>query len=349
MKAIIKTGEGEENTFFTDEAPEPKIAPGCIKIKVKAATICGSDLHVYHSELKMKENRYRYPVILGHEGSGEIVEIGQGVTDYEVGDRVVSETTFSSCMQCEYCYESMFNCCDSRLGLGSAVNGFFAEYVLVPMRSVHKIPDHISYEAAAMMEPLACAVHGVLNRSNVEAGNIAVIIGPGPIGLLTAQVAKAAGCVVVVCGRSSSMKRLKFAKEVLGIQHVIDTTAVDVKTYVSKLTHGRMADIIYECSGSPEAISEGFQIVKKHGQFVGLGTYADIIEFPYRLLIYEKEITIAGVRSTVPSSWDKALRLVDYGLVNLEPMVSNILPLEKWKEGYKLFENKNAIKVVLKP
>ncbi|MDO4474006.1 MAG: alcohol dehydrogenase catalytic domain-containing protein [Eubacteriales bacterium] len=348
MKGIVKEKFGVNGTIYREDIPEPNAQYGQVKIKVHASSICGSDVHVLYDNMQV-DNRYRMPVILGHEGSGEIVEVGEGVKNYKVGDRVVAETTYESCMQCENCYESYFNCCEKRVGLGSGIGGFFAEYVVVPERSVHKIPDNLSYEAAAPTEPLACAVHGVLNQSKVQPGNVVIVSGPGPIGLYASQVAKASGCVVVLTGRTSSQKRMNFAKDILGIQHTVDIKKTDLKEYIMDLTDGRGCDAYYECAGSVQAIKTGFDVLKKRGQMILIGVSLDMIEMTLGKIMYSKELTLRGVKSTTPEAWDKALRLLRYGLIDAESMISHVLPLKEWKKGYELARQHESIKVVLKP
>lgn len=348
MRAIVKESFGIDGTRYREDFPEPSVQYGQVKIKVHACSICGSDVHVLYHGMRV-DDRYKLPVVLGHEGSGEIIEIGEGVKNYKIGDRVVAETTYETCMQCENCYEARFNCCETRVGLGSGVGGFFGEYVVVPERSVHKIPDNVSYEVAASMEPFACAVHGVLNQSRVQPGDVAVVSGPGPIGLYAAQIAKAAGCVVVLTGRKSSQRRLDFAKEVLGIPHVIDLRETNIETYIMELTDGRGCDAYYECSGAVQAIKTGFEVLKKRGQFIPIGVSTDMLEIPFGKIMYSKELSIRGVKSTTPEAWNKALRLLRYGLIDTESMISHVLPLEEWKAGYELARVHESIKVILKP
>lgn len=349
MKGLVKAGFKKEDYSVRNDIPDPKPGYGQVKIKVAAGAICGSDIHVYDLS-EMVDGRYNFPVVLGHEGSGIVTEVGEGVKGIKVGDRVVAETTVEYCNSCEYCRESFYNCCSHRKGLGSGTNGFFGEYVISPERFVHVLPNHISLEAASIMEPLTCAVHGVLDQSTVHAGSVVVVSGPGPIGLLTAQVCKAQGCVVILAGRTSSEERLKFAKEKLGIEHTVDILKEDIKKYVMDLTDGMGCDAYFECAGAKSSIILGFDLVKKMGEFICNGVLMrDTIEFEFGNVLYNKELTIKGVRSTTPKAWDEAMRLVKYNLVDLESMVSYVLPIEKWEEGFDLMRSRKAIKVVLKP
>ncbi|MBR3228132.1 MAG: alcohol dehydrogenase catalytic domain-containing protein [Erysipelotrichaceae bacterium] len=349
MKGLVKNGYRKEDTRVEYDVPEPKPGYGQVKIRVDSAAICGSDVHIYDM-CEEVDGRYRFPVVLGHEGSGVVTELGEGVKTLKVGDRVVAETTVETCVTCEYCRESNFNCCSHRKGLGSGANGFFGEYVISPERFVHVLPDHVSLEAASLMEPLTCAVHGVLDQSTVHAGHVVVVSGPGPIGLLTAQVCKAQGCIVVLAGRTSSASRLEFAKEKLGIEHVVDIKKTDIEKYVMDLTEGMGCDAYFECAGARDSILQGFRLLKKMGEFICNGVLMnEMLEFDFGSLLYGKELTIRGVKSTNPKAWDEAMRLVRYKLVDLECMVSEVMPLEKWQEAFELMRQRKAIKVVLKP
>ncbi|MBR0461583.1 MAG: alcohol dehydrogenase catalytic domain-containing protein [Erysipelotrichaceae bacterium] len=349
MKGLVKAGFTKDTYGVRYDLEEPAPGYGQVKIKVAAGAICGSDIHLYDME-KTADGRYRFPVVIGHEGSGVVTEVGEGVKGIRVGDRVVAETTVEYCNTCEYCREAYYNCCNERRGLGSAANGFFGEYVVSPERFVHVLPDHISMEAASLMEPLTCAVHGVLDQSSVHAGHVAVVSGPGPIGLLTAQVAKAQGCMVVLLGRTSSIERLRFAKEVLDIPYVIDIKKEDPKKFIMDLTDGLGCDAYFECAGARDSILLGFELVKKMGEFICNGVLMnELLEFDFGSVLYGKELSIKGVKSTNPKAWDEAMRLVKYKLVDLESMVSCVLPVEQWQEGFDLMRSRKAIKVVLKP
>lgn len=346
MRGVVKFDYGLEGTELRTGLPEPTPGYGKVKIKVDTATICGSDVHVLFSNLK-GGGRYKLPVILGHEGSGTITEVGPGVKGYQVGDRVVSETTFETCKKCEYCYTAQFNCCNDRVGLGSGVDGYFTEYLIADETSLHLVPSDITLEAAAMLEPLATVVHGVIDLSKVTAGDVVLVIGPGPIGLMAAQVARASGAIVVLSGIDRDKERLDFARNVLGLEHVVNSQQLELKDYALKLTSNRGFDLVYECSAAKSAFAQGVDCLKKQGQFVLLSSSGQ-----YELRggeFYQKEIRMQGVRSTIPASWIRAIRLLEHKLVDVESLISHRLPLEDWFFGYELSRDAKAIKVALKP
>lgn len=183
MKALVKTELGFGN-LEVQEKPEPSPGRNQVKIEVKYAGICGSDIHTYEGHYKVAT-----PVTLGHEFAGEVVEVGENVTEFKVGDRVTSETTFYICGECEYCKTQDYNLCNHRKGLGSQQDGGFTKYLIARKESVHHLPVNVDYQSAAMTEPLACTYHAVA-KTEINEGDLVVVIGPGPIGLLAAQVKK---------------------------------------------------------------------------------------------------------------------------------------------------------------
>ncbi|HRL12825.1 MAG TPA: alcohol dehydrogenase catalytic domain-containing protein, partial [Aggregatilineales bacterium] len=185
MKAVMKVARGVGHVELRD-IPEPEPQPGQVKIAVRAAGICGTDLHIYKDEFRSFP-----PVVLGHEVAGEVVAVGDGVASVVPGQRVTTETYFSTCGVCAYCRTGHNNLCLNRRSIGSAVNGGFTNYVIVPAKNVHSLPESVDFRAGALTEPLACVVHGVLTTPTVSPGDVAVIAGPGAIGLLTLQVVKA--------------------------------------------------------------------------------------------------------------------------------------------------------------
>lgn len=245
VKALVKTREGHGNLELLDKEVATPLDDK-VKIKVHYAGICGTDIHTYEGHYKVN-----FPVTLGHEFSGEIVEVGADVKDFKVGDRVTSETTFYVCNECEYCKSKDYNLCNHRKGIGTQVDGAFTNYVIAREESLHHIPDEVSYQSAAMTEPLACAHHGV-SKIQVNSGDVAVVMGPGPIGLLVAQVLKSKGATVVVTGLDNDKVRLDKA-EALHMDYVVNLQQTDLKTYINGITDGYGADVVVECSGAVPA------------------------------------------------------------------------------------------------
>ncbi|UFT99599.1 zinc-binding dehydrogenase [Radiobacillus kanasensis] len=339
MKALVKTELGFGNLEILD-VEEPKVGKDQVKILVKYAGICGSDVHTYEGNYKVAT-----PVTLGHEFSGVVVEVGEYVTEFKIGDRVTSETTFEICGECEYCATKDYNLCNNRKGLGSQQNGGFTKYLVARKESVHKLPDHVDYQSAAMTEPLACTYHAA-EKTSINKGDVVVVLGPGPIGLLMAQVAKSRGAKVIITGLDHDQVRLNKAEE-LGIDLAVNIQQQDVKGLVNELTNGYGANVVFECSGAVPAVKMGLDLLRKKGQYVQVGIFANaeiLVNFEN---IIQKEIRVVGSRSQKSSDWDPSLALMNENLVNTEKLVTHEFDITQWDDAYNKIKSGEAIKVLL--
>ena len=343
MKAVVKYAHGKGNVELRD-MPEPSPGPDEVMIEVKAAGICGSDLHIFDEDIKLP---IRPPVIIGHEFSGVIAEVGSSVTKWKPGDRVTSETSAHVCGECLPCRTGNYNVCAEKRLIGYWFNGAFAKYCVVPSRLVHKLPDNVSFLAGALCEPLACCVNGVIEKTRILPGDVVVIAGPGPIGLLSLQIAKSQGATVVLCGLSQDEKRLKLGEE-LGADLIINVEEEDPFQTVLKMTNGAGADVFLECSGSPNAVRMGFQLVRRMGQYTQLGLTGRSFSLDFDLVAY-KEIIVRGMLGQRWTSWNRGLKMLSKGLVKTEPLISDVLPLSQWEIGFQKFRRKEGIKIILKP
>jgi L-iditol 2-dehydrogenase len=341
MKAVMKTAPGVGN-IEVREIREPDPPPGHVKIAVQAAGICGTDIHIYYDEF-----RTRPPVVLGHEIAGQVVEVGTDVTSVRPGERVTTETYFSTCGTCPFCRSGRANLCPARRSIGSAVDGGFARYVIVPARNVHMLPDNVDYQAGALTEPLACVVHGALEMPRLAPGDLAVITGPGAIGLLTLQVVKAAGATVVLLGTDADESRLALGRE-LGADYALNILREDAAAQIAALGEGLGADIVYECSGAGPAAQTLLELVRRGGQYAQIGLFGKPVAWALDQVCY-KELTVTGSNASVPSAWRKALRLMADGKVRTAPLVSGIYPLTEWRAAFDVFEQRTGIKTLLSP
>lgn len=342
MKAVMKVARGVGNIELRD-IPEPTPQAGQVKIKVQAAGICGTDLHIYKDEFRSVP-----PVVLGHEVAGEIVEIGADIDGLTIGERVTTETYFYTCGVCRYCRSGHNNLCLSRKSIGSAVNGGFTQYVIVPSKNIHRLPDNVDFHAGALTEPLACVVHGVLTTPTVSPGDIAVIAGPGAIGLLALQVVKAAGATVVMLGTSADAHRLDLARQ-LGADYTVDVQQQDVRQLIADITpEGLGADVVYECSGASPAAAQLLELVRRRGRFVQIGLFGKAIAWDMDQVCF-RELIVTGSNASVPSAWIRALQLLENGQVQTKPLITDIYDVTAWEEAFTAFENKAGIKMLLKP
>lgn len=342
MKAVMKLEPGVGNVGLR-EIPEPRPGPGQVLIKVAAAGICGTDLHIYHGEFKTAP-----PVVLGHEVAGEVTALGEGVETVSLGARVTTETYFSTCGACRYCRTGHENLCLQRRSIGSAVNGGFTRYLVVPAKNVHALPAQLSFEAGALTEPLACVVHGVVGPATVRPGDLAVVAGPGAIGLLALQVLKAAGATVVVLGTGADTERLKLAER-LGADHTLDVEREDAETLVRELSfEGLGADGVYECSGAGPAAQGLLKLVRRRGRYVQIGLFGKPVAWDLDEVCY-KELVVTGSNASVPAAWTRALHLLASGAVTTEALVTDNFPITEWREAFERFERKEGVKLLLTP
>ena len=341
MKGVMKVAPGEGNIEVRD-VEEPSPPPGHVKIQVKLAGICGTDIHIMHGEFRSWP-----PVVLGHEVVGQVAEVGEGVTRTQPGDRVTTETYFYTCGKCRFCRSGRINLCPERRSIGSAVNGGFTNYVIVPERNIHILPDNVTYKMGVMTEPLSCVVHGALEMVKVIPGDVAVLAGPGAIGLLTTQVVKAAGAKVIMLGTDADEKRLMMAGE-LGADHTFNVQKDDFKSAIMDMTGGYGADIVYECSGAGPAAQTLLDLVRRAGTYAQIGLFGKPVSWDMDQICY-KELFVTGSNAHVPSAWPRALQMLSAGQVKTEPLVSGIYPVTEWREAFTVFETRAGLKTVLEP
>ena len=341
MPAVMKIARGEGQVALR-EATVPRPGPGQVLLAVRAAGICGTDLHIFHDEYPTQP-----PVVLGHELAGEVAAVGEGVSRVAPGDRVTTETYFHLCGACRFCRGGQPNLCPERRSIGSAVNGGFAPYVLVPERNVHRLPDGLSFQEAALTEPLACVVHGALELPKVTAGDVAVITGPGAIGLLALQAVRAAGAAVVMLGTAADRRRLELARA-LGATRAIDITEEDADPIVRELTGGWGADIVIECSGAGPAALGLLEHARRGGQYAQIGLFGKPVAWDLDQVCM-KELRVTGSNASVPSAWRTALRLLAAGSVRTAPLISDVYPLAGWEDAFQRFERREGVKLLLDP
>jgi len=341
MKALLKESKGPEGVVLRN-IKEPEPLKNELKIKVHAAGICGTDIHIMRDEYPCNA-----PVILGHEYSGIVEEVGSEVQGFKKGDRVISLTAVVTCGNCKFCHEGLLMLCDERLSIGSGVNGAMAEYLVVPAHLAFKIPDEVSLDEAALCEPLACVVRSVIEKATVKAGDYVLVSGPGTMGLLTMQVAMASGGKVVVTGTSIDKERLALAKK-LGAYDTIVVDQEDTYKRAEEITDGWGFDVAFECAGAAPSANTCLKLLKKTGLYVQVGLYGKSIQFDHDLAL-KKEINMTNSYASERTSWERALRLLKFKQVNVAPLSSVKLPIEEWQKGFDMAINKEGYKILLMP
>ena len=341
MKGLMKMRTGAGNVEI-QEVPEPQPGPGEVMIQVKAAGICGTDIHIWKDEYKSVP-----PMIMGHEGAGVIAALGEGVQGLATGDRVTSETFARFCGRCFFCKQGKINLCPERKSIGTHLNGFFSKYLIIRASAVHRLPEGISFWAGALSEPLACCVHGILERTPLSAGDWVLISGPGTIGLISLQLAKSGGGKAIVLGTDKDEERLALAKK-LGADVTINVQSEDPAPRVLELTDGLGADLAIECAGAAASFNQCLKLVRKGGRISQAGLFGRTVEVDLELVAM-KELEVIGFFSHLPSAWDRGLKLMAEGKVLTEPLVSHHLPLTEWRAGFSLMEKGEGLKVLLLP
>ena len=341
MQALVKTARGPGQLALR-EIPEPVAGPGEIVIEVAGCGICGTDLHIESDEYRSVP-----PVVLGHETAGHVVAVGEGTNNFQIGDRVTTQPFFSTCGNCGRCRDGRPNLCVDRRSIGTHVNGAFANFVKVPdYRALH-LPDNLDTIAATMTEPVACCTHGILDFARPRPGDVAIISGPGPMGLAAAQVAGAVGAEVVLLGTRADERRLSLGK-VVGIPHVLDIERDDVEKLVADLTDGQGAPLVVECAGVPASFDQCVRLARPGGTMLQIGLYGKKTKVDFDAAII-KELKLFGSFAQVPTAWPRAIDLMASGKVQTSPLITAVLPLSQWEAGFAAARAKTEGKVVLIP
>jgi L-iditol 2-dehydrogenase len=335
MHALVKAAPGAGPAALADW-PRPAAQAGWVLIDVAACGICGTDLHILAGT-----HRSYPPVVLGHEYAGTVVELGDGVQNLHVGDRVVVEQHAGACGTCNVCRSGMIHLCEHKRPPGWGIDGAFARYVAAPADLAHIVPDDLLLTTAALSEPLAIVLTG-LARLHITVGDTIGVIGPGSLGLLTAIAAQASGAArVVVAGRTSSAARLALAGR-LGFE-VINTDNVQPG---SAAPHG--LDSVVDTTGSPSGIAYGLNLLKRAGQMVSLGlSDSDVVPVPWQLAM-QRAITIHFSLSSEYASWDHALSLLRAVHRDVEQMTT-FFPLREWQDAMRAVQQRSVIKALLIP
>ena len=341
MKALIKTQEGPGHLELLD-AEEPVVSPESILIEVAYAGICGTDLHIMKGEWKCNT-----PVILGHEFCGHIADVGANIKGLRKGDRVVAGNPASTCGACYHCRGGNALMCKQRISMGYMINGAFAKYVAVGKENIHRIPDEVSLEEAALCEPLSVAVRAMTERFSIHAGDRVLVSGVGPVGLLCMAVAKAEGATTILCGIDNDEQRLACGRS-MGADLTVNVEKENVEAIVKDQTDGRGVDVAVECAGAAASLETCFQTVRKEGTVIQVGIYSKPFQVDFDQIVMN-ELQVYGVYGFVWSSWGKSLVLLRDKKVDVRPVITHKLPLSQWKEGFENIRNGSGIKVLLQP
>jgi L-iditol 2-dehydrogenase len=343
MKALVLT---EYNHFELQDVAKPTIGPNDVLVRVQAVGICGSDVH----GMDGSSGRRIPPIVMGHEASGIIAEVGSEVRHWATGDRVTFDSTVYA-LDDWYSRRGQYNLSDGREVVGVSTpdfkrNGAFAEYVSIPQHILYAIPDNVTFTQAALVEPVAVALHAV-SLTPIQVNDSAAVVGAGMIGLFVIQALKLAGCGTIIAIDLDD-DRLALAKT-LGATHTINAKGDNVQGQVQALTHGRGADVSFEVVGAGPTVKTAIDCVRKGATVTLVGNLAPTVEIPLQAVV-TRQLRLQG-SCAINGEYEAALSLISSGRINVEAILSAEVPLTEGASWFKrLYDReKGLIKVVLKP
>src|SRR5665647_1290315 len=342
MKALVLE---EYNKLVYKEVEKPTPEAGEVLVEIKAVGICGSDVH----GMDGSTGRRIPPIIMGHEASGVIVEIGKNITGWKIGDRVTFDSTIYK-LDDWYTRNGHYNLSDNRMVMGVSCSDFkrdgaFAQYVTIPGHILYRIPDNVSFEQAAMVEPVAVALHSI-NLSGAKINDTAVVCGSGMIGLFIIQLLKQAGCRVIAVDMLP--EKLEMAKKA-GADYIFNSTSDNVAAEIRNFTSNRGADLAFEAVGITPTIQTAVESLRKGGTLVLVGNLSPMIELPLQKVV-TKELVVKG-SCAINGEYPAVLDLISSGKVNVNDMMSAVAPLSEGASWFDRLYNKEKglLKVILKP
>ena len=334
------------NRFSYEDMADPEIGAEDVLVRVKACGICGSDIH----GMDGSSGRRQPPIVMGHEASGVIAEVGSAVTQWEPGDRVTFDSMMS-CGRCGFCRQGKINLCDNRRVLGVSCgeyrcHGAFAEYVVVPQRGVYRLPGTLPFEHAALVEPLSVAVHAI-GRTPLVLNDTAVVVGTGMVGLLVVQALRVAGCGEIVAV-DIDRGRLDLACQ-LGATLALRADRDDVLAAVQQKTEGRGADVVVEVVGHTETVKTAVAVVKKGGHVTVVGNLSPTIELPLQSIV-TREVSMIGTCGSCGEN-PACQEMMSRGSIQVEPLISTTAPLSEGAQWFDRLSHPDSglLKVVLIP
>ena len=345
MKAAVIRLEGGEKVLRLEDVPEPVCGDQDVLVRVSYVGVCGSDLHAFVDPSDMG----RPPgLIMGHEPSGEVAAVGVAVKRVTVGDRVTIDPQIT-CGTCWPCSQGWISICDNNkkvTGGSRGVQGAMAEFVCVSERQVFPVPANVSLEEAAMIEPLANALH-VVNRAEVAPGDVVVVLGAGPIGLCLVQCLRAVGADPVVVSEVAKNRR-KIAED-LGATRVVDPRVEDLTSVVSEVSGGRGADVVIESVGIDATYQQALEIARKRGKVAFFGAIQPTVVLPLLTILW-KELSLIGCTGANTETLTAIDRLAA-GQIKLAPILTHRFPLSRANEAMESLADPDsgAIKVLVSP
>jgi L-iditol 2-dehydrogenase len=336
----------EEGAVELREVPRPdNLGEDELLLASRAVGVCGSDIHQYHNTQSWPVD---VPVILGHEFCGVVAIVPKGVTGFKEGDRVTSETAASICGQCLYCRTGEYNLCPRRRGFGYGLNGAMAEFVKVPARCLHHLPDAVTFEKAALIEPCCVAYNTTCVKAAVKPGDTVLILGPGPIGLLSLCFAKLSGASWVgIAGLQKDQQRLALART-LGADNTLHGGEAETLEFVRSLGDGLGVDTVIDASGHSSALQLAMGAVRPAGQITKVGWGPQPLNFSLDPLV-QKAVRLQGSFSHNFPMWERVIALIASEKIDPTALVDRVEPLANWRVCFDEMASGKAVKDVLVP
>ncbi|MBV8378667.1 MAG: zinc-binding dehydrogenase [Verrucomicrobia bacterium] len=344
MPAVVNFAP-EPNSVEIREIPVPEIGDQDVLLAVQAVGVCGSDIHQAHGRHSWKVN---YPVVLGHEFGGVIAQAGKNVRAFREGDRVVSETAAVIDLNSPFVRRGLYNLDPNRLGFGAGVNGAMTLYAKVPERILHHIPARLPFEVAALTEPCCVAFNATCGNARILPGDAVAVIGPGPIGLLCASMAKLAGAgELVVIGTAADRRRLQVAGQ-LGASATLGANGEDVVAWTRSLRDGYGFDVVIDAAGVSSTLKLALDIVRPAGQISKVGWGPQPLHFSLDPLV-QKAVTLQGSFSHNWPIWERVIHLLSSGRLDIGPVLNRVSPLAEWHDAFEAMHSGEIVKAVLLP
>lgn len=336
MKAAVYHGPQD---LRVEEVPVRELKDNEVKIQVKYCGICGTDIHIFHGDGGCCD--VTPPLVPGHEFSGVVAEVGSKVKTVKVGDRVTGDPN-DMCGECYFCKSGMQHFCKNNIGVGTTVDGGFAEYVIMREKQVYKVSDDLSFIEAAMTEPISCCLHGI-DLCNIKAGDTVLVIGGGPIGMIMMQLAKNAGASKVIMSEPVEEKREQALK--LGATKTIDPLHEDVEAVLAEYCEN--VNVVIECVGNVHTQADAVRFAGKGATIMYFGLAAPEESFPIRPDdIFKKELHITSSYIN-PYSFERAIQILESGTVELESLITNVVPLNDIADVFTKPEYRRTGKVMI--
>jgi L-iditol 2-dehydrogenase len=334
----------EPNAVEVREVPVPTIGQDDVLLEVGAVSVCGSDVHQARNTHSWPVN---VPVVLGHEFGGTVAQVGDAVRGFREGDRVVSETAAHICGECLLCRTGRYNLCPTRKGFGYGLDGAMARWVRVPARCLHKIPSSLPFDIACLAEPHAVAYQAMCVNSSIRPGDLVVVLGPGPIGLLCARMAALCGAdPLIVAGLAGDGPRFDAAKR-LGATRTVDVQNEDLDAVVRSYS-SIGADLVCDASGASRPLEIALRLTRPDGQVTKVGWSPDTIPVDVNPLV-QRNLRLQGSFSHNYPVWERVIQLLDRGVTLPETIIGLRAPLEHWREAFDAMHEGRVIKSVLLP